>query len=155
MFLGMNIDCPASADVSYELKSLADRYAAAVDARDAAALASIFTADARLRVRRTDGPGAEYLDAASIGDIAPKMARYERTFHFLGQARYSHVPGSDAARGEVYCIAHHMPPVDSPTDRILHIRYHDDYRRQDGAWYIADRLVNIDFATSAPNASSL
>jgi hypothetical protein len=129
-----------------ELRELAARYAAACDRRDPAAFAALFTDDGRLRVfqpwdaavPRTDVGGRERL-----ADIPGRLARFDRTFHFIGNTLYR-VTG-DEAEGEVYCIAHHVRiDGDTGSDHVMFIRYEDRYRRA-GTWLISDRRVLVDW----------
>jgi ketosteroid isomerase-like protein len=84
----------------------------------------------------------------ALGAIPDMLSRYDKTFHFLGNHRYS-VDG-DTASGEVYCMAHHLTnDVHGATDFIMLIRYLDTYRKgADGAWRIAAREVRPDWTES-------
>ena len=139
------------------LRDLAATYAAGVDRRDAALIEQVFHDDATLIVRGRTGrrpdPERRREGRAAIGGIAELIARYDETFHFVGQARYA--IGADdgtapsTATGEVYCEAHHLLVDDDGvgTDHVLFIRYQDDYRTDDdGAWRIATRIVQVDWS---------
>ena len=133
------------------LRELAATYASGVDRRDVALVERVFAEDAALIVRGRTGrrpdPERRLDGRAAIGKIAELIARYDLTFHFLGQSRYE--IGDDTAIGEVYCEAHHLLVDDdgAGTDHILYIRYRDDYRVDlDGVWRIATRIVEVDWS---------
>ena len=83
-----------------------------------------------------------------LADVITMIARYDKTFHMLGNARYD--IADDTATGEVYCIAHHLAANPSredgaPTDHVMYIRYRDDYGRDDHGWRIVERRVLVDW----------
>ena len=134
-----------------ELRALAESYAHGADRRDRDAFLSAFHADGRLTVfTNTDDPEPRSVrqgheELAAIPDL---LSRYDKTFHFLGNHRYS-VDG-DTASGEVYCIAHHLTTdPHGATDFVMLIRYEDSYRRDPGGeWRIAARVVRPDWTES-------
>ena len=136
------------------LRALSADYASAVDRRDAAALRALFTDDATLTVRDL-AEGSEHVHRgpeAIAGIPAVVASRYPATFHLVGQGRYRLV-GGDAATGEVLCEAHHHlgPLGEAAVDRVLHIRYRDDYRSSDGVgWRFAARTVEVQFVSEVP-----
>jgi hypothetical protein len=122
-----------------ELRALADRYARGVDRRDRAAYVGAFHPDGVLEIyrpRRTDVLAKRLEGHDELGRVTDDIGRYERTFHVVGQATYD-VDG-DRATGEVYCVAHH---VVGDTDRVMYIRYEDEYTRRDGRWAIEVRRL--------------
>lgn len=132
-----------------DLSDLAGRYAIAVDVRDAAALAALFTVDAEFvqppAVTRGDEAvvtrGADAIVAVVLGGTAHLHAT-----HHAVQQQVADVHG-DAAVGWVYCLAHHLyRGRDGMRDNALAIRYRDVYRRVDGSWRIARRELMVDFA---------
>jgi hypothetical protein len=130
-----------------ELRSLAEYYAAGVDRRDR---------DLFLRAFHPDG-GIVLLDYtdptqvrgtrtghAELADVTELIARYDKTFHFIGNTRYT-IDG-DRATGEVYCVAHHLTPDrHGGTDHVMMIRYQDSYSRRDGRWGIDERRLITDW----------
>ncbi|MFI6430427.1 nuclear transport factor 2 family protein [Rhodococcus oryzae] len=136
-----------------DLADLVGRYAAAVDGRDTAALAGLFTTDAEFvqpaaLVRRGQSPtvaGPEQITATVLGAVG----HLHSTHHAVGQQVLT-VEG-DAADGLVYCQAHHIYRVeDGFRDNSLAIRYRDSYRRVDGRWLVARRELTVDFAEDRP-----
>lgn len=138
--------------VAQELRSLASRYAAAVDRRDRELLLSVFHADATLTVVRHDADGTDARPApmrghGEIGRIVDRLSAYTHTFHFLGQCDY--VRDDARASGEVACVAHHRwtVDVDVDLDHVMYIRYGDEYLPgDDGCWRIASRTVAVDWS---------
>ncbi|TMK54511.1 MAG: nuclear transport factor 2 family protein [Actinobacteria bacterium] len=131
------------------LRAIAERYASGVDQRDPKLFTSAFRPDARLRVfdpSDAETPARERQGHEELARIPDVVAAYDRTFHFLGNSRYDVV--GDTATGEVYCMAHHLMRSDN-SNRIMYIRYRDDYRRGgDGEWLIATRDVLVDWSES-------
>jgi ketosteroid isomerase-like protein len=130
------------------LRELSDRYASAVDRRDVGLFVELFTDDAELSVHdpaEAEVPSRTRRGRAELGEVPRIIARYPKTFHFVGNALYE--IDDDSARGEVYCVAHHL--IDEPevaTDHVMLIRYLDTYRRcDDGRWRISGRRLLVDW----------
>ena len=130
------------------LRDLSDRYARAVDRRDVEAIVELFTDDAALSVYEpatAEAPSRVRRGRAEIAEIPRLIARYPKTFHFVGNALYE--IDDDLATGEVYCVAHHL--IDDPegaTDHVMLIRYIDTYLRcDDRRWRISDRRLLVDW----------
>lgn len=131
-----------------ELRQPAARYAAGVDRRDRALFLSAFHPDATLTIPARDGgPGSPSTLRGhdELAGVVERIARYDRTFHFVGQALLEPI-NDDVTRGEVYCTAHHWRAAgDRTQDRVMYIRYADEYRRgTDGVWRIAERMLHVD-----------
>ncbi len=121
----------------HELRALVDGYGVAVDDGDVESFCSLFTDDAVLSVLDADGAErSRYEGAAELATLPPKLARYDRTLHLVS-THHARVDG-DRARGTAYCEAHHRS---GDVDRILYIRYEDDYVRTAAGWRIAARTV--------------
>jgi SnoaL-like domain len=130
-----------------ELRAVAERYASGIDRRDAELFVSAFHPDGRLAIH-DPGDSAEPVSVVvgheALRTLTERIARYERTFHHLGNARYE-VDG-DSAIGEVYCVAHHLTRDRERTDNVMYIRYQDRYRRaDDGSWRISERRLVVDW----------
>lgn len=153
---------PDAADAT-ALRELAERYATGVDRRDAALFLSAFDADGSLLVfdpSESPTPNRTRRGRHELADVIGLIARYDRTFHLIGNSRYD-VTG-DTATGEVYCVAHHVAPANESgpgpgpgsaapgTDRVMYIRYHDEYARRDGGWRIVERRVLVDWTETRP-----
>jgi hypothetical protein len=137
-------------EVCEALRSLAAFYAAGVDRRQLGLFLSAFHPDAILAVHRADEEPHLMQGHAEIGRVVELIARYPRTFHLLGQARYE-VRGR-RAEGEVYCVANHYIPSDQGASNfVMYIRYQDRYRRElGGPWKIERRDVHPDWTETRP-----
>ncbi|WP_285693512.1 nuclear transport factor 2 family protein [Actinomadura sp. NBRC 104412] len=133
---------PATVADRLALRDLVESYAAAVDARDADLLASLFTPGALLEVRRNDGTGSRYEGAAALPKLISALeANYQKTFHLVGNHRVT--LDGDRAAGDTYCLAHHVFADDEgvPSTMEMLVRYLDRYIRDDGDWLIDRRTV--------------
>jgi hypothetical protein len=143
----------AGADERAALRELAERYAAGVDRRDTDLFLSAFRPDGCLLVFRpseSQHPTGTRRGRDELADVIARVAHHDRTFHLIGNSRYA-IDG-DHATGEVYCVAHHVDPVETPgaerteaRDHIMYIRYRDEYQRDDGGWRIRERRVLVDW----------
>jgi hypothetical protein len=127
------------------LRGLAAAYASGIDTRDSGLLLSAFHPDAVVEVHSptlaSALPPSVFGGHAEIGRITDFIGRYRATFHLLGQSRFQ--LDGDEATGEVYCMAHHYTPTtDGHENKIMYIRYADEYRRDErGRWKITRREV--------------
>lgn len=121
-----------------ELRALVDGYALANDDRDGTALRALFTADAVLTVVQPDGATRRREGRDAIAELPLLLARYDETLHLVSTHRTS-VDG-DQATGVAYCEAHHRG---DGADRVLFIRYDDEYVRTPEGWRFAARTVGI------------
>ena len=112
-----------------ELRSLADTYAAGVDRRDAELFVQAFHDGAVLAARRATPTRSPATGGRESWRRSRRSSRYERTYHFVGNARYE--LDGDRATGEVYGMAHHLTPdCHGGTDFVMLIRYLDTYERR-------------------------
>jgi hypothetical protein len=130
------------------LFELSCRYARAADRRDPVGFAEVFTADGRLSVCSGLDPDEVVRTVSGSDELAtiPKsLERFDRTFHFLGQATYE--IDDRTASGEIYCIAHHLTVGSAGAEnKVMYIRYADEYRFEAGGeWRIAHRRVRWDW----------
>jgi ketosteroid isomerase-like protein len=125
-----------------ELADLAYAYAAALDERDVAAFAALFTEDAHLGVYdpESDVPLLGYDGRAQIADAVALLDPYGATMHVVSNHRVG-VDG-DEATGVVYCVAHHSTVRDgAPHNLVMTIRYYDRYRRTGDGWRFTHRKI--------------
>jgi hypothetical protein len=135
------------------LRELVDRYATAVDARDADAFVRLFAAGGALAVYEEEGGEAvvEYRGHDALRSVMDLLRRFTTTFHLM--ANHVCTVAGDAASGEVYCMAHHLiEDGDSTTDLVMYIRYRDAYARTDGGWRFARRDVMRQWTEERPAA---
>jgi hypothetical protein len=135
------------------LRSLAERYARAVDRRDGDAFAELFTQNGVIRSfspADSETPNKETVGREALAQVpAAVAATYTHTQHFLGQSTYE--IGAGVAAGEVYCTAHEVAarPEGGETHWTMFIRYADRYRLgADGRWRFEERRVLVDWMES-------
>jgi SnoaL-like domain len=133
-----------------ELTDLVGAYARAVDTRDYAGLAGLFAPGSRVGKFET-APGA----AATAGywraggepfaaSVRANHARFAVTTHLLGQHTLSDLSGR--AAGELYCLAHHVYAENGRwLNRVMAIRYLDEYIRRPAGWRFAERRLLVDW----------
>ena len=135
---------PASLDDRLALQELAYRYARAVDRREYAAFAALFTADGVLC-----GPGYEMKGRAEIARGIALIEQYASTQHCVHN-QLVEVRG-DAASGETYCVARHVyERAGVPRKLDMGVRYQDEYRRESTGWRIARRELVLDWTQDLP-----
>jgi len=119
------------------LWELACRYAAALDGDDYEALAACFTGSAEFVGMA--GPPARGTEA---------ILTYVRQRIAVGQSHRVHVPtnqlidrlGPETASGRVHCFA--ILTSGDGTQRVLSLRYADDYALEGGRWLFARRRIH-------------
>jgi hypothetical protein len=110
---------------------------------------SLFTEDTRFLVFM-DATAAEPTQTLhgreSLAPVFDNLNVYRATTHFNGQSTIS-MDGDDRATGESYCLAHHISAGDDGrrTIMIASIRYLDEFAKQDGEWYFAERRLMVDW----------
>jgi hypothetical protein len=131
------------------LRSLASRYASAVDDGDAAALAACFAPGGRLVVYE---PGADSpLRTWERPDGFQRLVEvlrttYARTFHLIG-SHWCDVE-DDAAAGETYCLACHLRRTpEGEFEEVAVIRYKDEYLRTREGWRFKQRSAYRQWTT--------
>ena len=122
------------------LRELALRYARACDTHDAEEFAAIFTEDGEIV-----SPGHTMTGRDQIVAVVPGALKsmYLRTMHMVHNDLVW-VDG-DTARGETYCVAHHLTKESETTasDYIMSIIYDNQFRKIDGRWYFSHRKLNL------------
>jgi hypothetical protein len=136
--------------VAIALRDVADRYADAVDRRDADALVGLFTDDGVLRVQADGGPVENEWTGSEVVRSLDVIAGFNRTFHHVGGCVFE-ATGEDRATGRVQCLAHHYERTgNGPVDLVMMIRYHDVYVQRSTGWQIAERRVAIEWTELHP-----
>jgi SnoaL-like domain/Luciferase-like monooxygenase len=140
-----------------ELAELLSAYARCVDRRDYDGLARLFAAGSRVGKfeSRPGGQGAGYWREGGTqfaASVRANHARYAVTTHLLGQHAV-HIDG-DSASGETYYLAHHIFRQDGRwIDRVMAIRYLDQYSRSPDGWLFAERRLFVDWIEYRPTGS--
>ncbi|MEI9928468.1 MAG: nuclear transport factor 2 family protein [Sphingomonas sp.] len=122
-----------------EIGEIPHHYGRAVDARDQAAVLSLFTSEAFIDGSRRALPARDYYRELMVG-----LARYYAvTMHSM----HNQIVALDSDRGvvETYAVARHWTPESRATstaaDLTLGVNYRDEVRRTAEGWRIAARKV--------------
>jgi len=124
------------------LEELALAYAHALDSNRPELLEQIFTPKAELT-----GPTRKYMGRAAIMAVPNMLAsKYRCTTHLVGN-RLILSAGAGHARGETYCLAHHLSsrPEGLWVDEIMAIRYRDEYEKTGDEWRFSSRRLQVDW----------
>jgi len=139
-----------SVDDEREIRRLIETYARGADRRQPALTASVFTDDGVLQIYDGDPNEGGTLNRerqgrAEIEAAMGGLARYRVTSHGLAQSTID-VRGSEA-ESETYCVAHHLTDHDDGTvsDRVMFIRYLDDWIRTADGWRLGRRRLAVDW----------
>jgi hypothetical protein len=143
---------PQEAGDRLAIRELFDAYARCADTRDAEGQKALFTTDARFEVYM-DGPGSEPSSVLqgreALSPVFDDLNRYEATMHFNGQSTVS--LGGSRATGDSYTIAHHVySDGDTRMMMVAWLRYLDTFTKLDGAWYIAERKIILEWSETRP-----
>ncbi|WP_051740842.1 nuclear transport factor 2 family protein [Streptomyces xylophagus] len=145
---------PQEAADRLAIRELVDAYAHCADRRDAKGQMGLFTEDTRFLVfmdAKAAEPTQTLHGRESLAPVFDNLNTYQATTHFNGQSTVS--LDGDRATGESYCIAHHIA-VDESGQRTLmiaSIRYLDEFTKQDGEWYFAERRLMVDWTETRPS----
>ena len=145
---------PEEAADRVAIRELVDAYAHCADRRDAAGQMALFTEDTRFLVymdAKAAEPTQELHGRDSLAPVFDALNAYTATMHFNGQSTV--VLDGDTATGESYCIAHHLTVGEdgARTLMLAHIRYLDEFAKQDGQWLFAERRLMVDWTESRPS----
>lgn len=134
------------------LRALAEAYAAAVDARDEAALRAVFAADALVvlpPVLAERLPAAELRGPEQLGTLIDGVRNFHHTRHLVTGQTVT-VDG-DTASGETSCTAHHVYGApDRQRDLVLTLRYRDSFLRTPQGWRFRGRELVLDGSVIEP-----
>jgi hypothetical protein len=139
---------PQEAADRLAIRELVEAYAHCADRRDAKGQMALFTADTHFVVymnAKDPTPSQEFHSREALAPVFADLNQYAATMHFVGQSTISTLSG-DRARGEAYCIAHHLT-IDGEKRRMMvaYLRYLDSFAKIDGAWLFAERLLYVDW----------
>jgi ketosteroid isomerase-like protein len=127
------------------IRELVEAYAYCADRRDAKGQMNLFTTDTHFVVYMNANDPKPSQELHSREELAPVFAdlnQYAATMHFVGQSTIVTLNGDRQA----YCIAHHLT-VDGEKRRLMiaYLRYVDTFRKIEGAWLFAERLLYVDW----------
>lgn len=144
----MSIDQDALATLiaKDKIRDLALLYSRGVDRKDIELLKSLYAKGA------TDDHGKHY-----NGDAEGYLRFLEKSFphmRYSGHHICNHLVSVDGDRGEgeVYALCWHLIPDGKGgyLEDFMAVRYVDRYRRENGRWLFASRVVSFDFRTARP-----
>ena len=138
---------PEEAADRLAIRELVEAYAHCADRRDAKGQMSLFTRDTHFVVylnARDPTPSQELHSRDALAPVFDDLNQYAATMHFVGQSTILTLSGGRAT-GEAYTLAHHLT-VDGSTRRLMvaALRYLDTFRKTDGGWLFAERLLYVD-----------
>lgn len=135
------------------IAQLQARYTILIDNQDLTAVAPLFARDGRFR--SADGVMDAQGRAAICDQYRGRFAALRFGFHVTHDHWITLDPvDPDAATG---IVSSHAEVVRNGEPMVTGMRYHDVYRREDGAWRFADRLLHFfyylpvaDYAAALP-----
>ncbi len=119
-----------------ELTQLIARYAVAVDDRDLAAISALFTPDGMFRSK--DGVMNARGNEAVLEQFRGRFRALKLSYHFSHDHIFEFGEDPDAATG---LVTAHAEVWRNGRALIGALRYQDVYRRHQGRWCFADRLL--------------
>jgi ketosteroid isomerase-like protein len=130
------------------ITDLVHRYAAHIDDRQFDSAAKLFAEDGEITLPdppATLEPIHRHRGRAAIRDALATVAATIRTQHAVVGEVYDDDPRTGVARGRIACVAHHwISHDDQIRDVVWHLRYDDEYQRNDADWCISRRVLTID-----------
>jgi SnoaL-like domain len=129
-----------------QIRELALLYSRGVDRKDIGLLRSLYAKDS------TDNHGKYFNGNAEdyLKFLERSLPHMPMSGHFICNHLIS-VDG-DRGEGEVYALCYHLIPDGSGgfKEDFKAVRYIDRYRREDGRWLFAARVVSFDLETARP-----
>jgi len=147
---------PEEAADRLAIRELVDAYAHCADRRDAKGQMALFTEDTRFIVfmdAAAAEPTQQLHGRESLAPVFDNLNTYATTMHFNGQSTVS--LDEDRASGESYCLAHHLSVGEDGqrTTMTAAIRYLDEFVKQDGGWFFAERRLMVNWTETRPFAA--
>jgi hypothetical protein len=127
------------------LKELVDTFSNLSDVKDVSSQVLLFTEDATVQTfangsRVANLKGRKEMENA----FAPFLARFETVYHFNGQ--HTVKLNGDNATGVLYCTVTLIGMQDGKRMKTtIGVSYNDEYVRQNGKWFIANRRSNFNW----------
>jgi hypothetical protein len=130
------------------IRELVDAYAFCADTREAEGQKALFTDDTHFVVYMAgedSDPTDDLRGREALTPVFDNLNTYEVTMHFNGQSTVA--LDGDRARGETYCLAHHVFSADGERKlMIAALRYQDTFAKADGTWRFAERRLYVRWA---------
>jgi hypothetical protein len=149
MAMSLDQDALATLLAKEEIRELAMLYSRGVDRKDPELLRTLYAKDSvDMHGWFYEGPAEGYVDA--LERSMPHMP-------YSGHHICNHLVSVDGetGEGEVYAIAYHIIPDGQGgyVEDVMGVRYVDRYRKEDGRWKFAARVVEFDFRNARPIAA--
>jgi hypothetical protein len=129
-----------------EIRELGMLYSRGVDRKDGALLRSLYTADATDTHGDTfDGGAADYVDFLEKSFPYMRYSGHHICNHLITVA-------GDTGEGEIYAYTFHIIPDGQGgwLEDLRLVRYIDHYRKEEGNWRFAKRVVTYDYSSTRP-----
>lgn len=123
------------------------RYSRAIDRQELALLDEVFHADARIENGHFQGSPADFQAM-----VRERHAAIPRASHMVNTVLVDFT-GPGSAFVESYCLALEWHPHgrEGPVDRIVRVRYGDEFELRGGRWKVARRMVVMDHEMTMPS----
>jgi hypothetical protein len=140
------VDALAVLQAKEEIRDLALLYCRGVDRKDYDLIRSLYTEDAT----DTHGPTHYPTRDAFVDALRKGLPRMPYTGHHVCNHLIS-VDG-ETGEGEIYALAYHTLPDGQGgfLEYLVWVRYLDRYRKVEGCWRFADRVVLYDLDRKRP-----
>jgi hypothetical protein len=136
---------------SLAARQLIEQYAAAADRADGAGLAALFTETGELEVwmdpTRNEPTGLRR-GHGEITEAVNGIASYLATHHTIASSIVT-IDG-ERAEGQTRCVGHHIEGPPDIRDRVLYLRYDEQFARVDGQWRFTRREVHVQWVSIQP-----
>jgi hypothetical protein len=133
-----------------QIRELAMLYSRGVDRKDIRLLRTLYAKDA------TDHHGKFFSGSAEeyLQFLERSLPHMPMSGHFICNHLIS-VDG-DRGEGEVYALCYHLLPdgKGGTTEDFKAVRYIDRYRKENGRWLFAKRVVTFDLESARPGAAA-
>jgi hypothetical protein len=132
-----------------QIRELVLLYSRGVDRKDGALLRTLYTQDATDTHGDTfDGPAEDYVQFLERSFPYMRYSGHHICNHLISVA-------GDEGEGEVYALAFHLIPDRKGgwMEDFMCVRYVDRYRRDEGRWRFAQRVVSYDYRSQRPVAA--
>jgi hypothetical protein len=129
-----------------EIRELGMLYSRGVDRKDGALLRTLYTADATDTHGDTfDGNAEDYVDFLEQSFPYMRYSGHHICNHLI-------TVDGDTGEGEIYAYAFHIIPDGNGgwLEDLRLVRYLDHYRKDDGRWHFAKRVVTYDYSSKRP-----
>jgi len=131
-----------------DIRELAMLYSRGVDRKDGALLRTLYTKDATDTHGDTfDGSAEDYIQFLERAFPHMRFAAHNICNHLI-------CVNGDEGDGELYALGYTVVPDRKGgwLEDFTCVRYIDNYRKEDGRWRFAKRVVTYDYRTSRPVA---